>query len=415
MSFRGPAEASFVQHLFRNYYEKHYTNPFIPTHFDRREFGYMLFGQKIMVRHLAFKSFEELKKTLAKEGPLHVYRSAAIYQYPQAPMEEKGWTGAELIFDIDADHLKTSCKQVHDYYLCVGCGSVLGSKTGKCPKCGNEDAAEIKMVCDECLSKTKKEMEKLVDFLVMDFGIETSAMVLSFSGNRGYHLAVCSEQVMELDRASRLEIVEYITGAHVELRRHGLSLISGDKSGPGFQDAGWGGRIARGCRSLLDRLSAGGEEVRKELSMHLKPKDLSNMAELARYWRDSPRWDLLKTGRRSPYLETLARLAIEDSASHIDTVVTTDVHRLLRLSDTLNGKTGLKACTVKLDDFHSFNPLNDSVVFDSEQCVEVRVLPTPAFQIGDERYGPYNNEVVKLPVYVAVYLLCRGLAMMVKR
>ncbi|MEM1946263.1 MAG: DNA primase small subunit PriS [Candidatus Caldarchaeum sp.] len=415
MSFRGSAEASFVQHLFRNYYEKHYNNPFIPTQFDRREFGYMLFGQKIMVRHLSFRSFEELKKTLAREAPLHVYRSAAVYQYPQAPMEEKGWSGAELIFDIDADHLETSCKQVHDYCLCWGCGTVLESKASKCPKCGGGDVAEVNMVCEECLNKTKKELEKLIDFLSVDFGVEPSEMVISFSGNRGYHLAVCSDQIMQLDRAARLEVVEYITGAHIELRLHGFSLTSADRSGPGFEDWGWGGRISRSCRSLLERLSARDEEVRRKLSERLKPKDLDNLAEVARYWRDSPRWDLLKTGKRSPYLETLINFAVAESASHVDTVVTTDVHRLLRLADTLNGKTGLKACTVRLEDLPCFNPLRDGVVLDGEQSVEVRVFPTPSFKLGEESYGPYGNEVVKLPVYAAAYLLCRGLAMLAKR
>jgi len=29
-------------------------------------------------------------------------------------MENKGWIGADLIFDIDADHIETRCKTEHD-------------------------------------------------------------------------------------------------------------------------------------------------------------------------------------------------------------------------------------------------------------------------------------------------------------
>ncbi|MCS6769185.1 MAG: hypothetical protein NZ570_01955, partial [Candidatus Caldarchaeum sp.] len=207
MSFRGAAEAQFVQRLFRNYYEKRYTDPYRPQNIDRREFGYTPFDRKIMVRHLSFRAFEELRKTLAREAPLHVYRSAALYQYPQAPMEEKGWMGAELIFDIDADHLETSCKKTHDYFLCSSCHAVYSEKNTRCTVCNNP-LTEVNTVCGVCLGKAKKEMTKLLSFLVEDLGLDKSSMTLSFSGNRGYHLAVSSEEVMNLDRSARQEIVE---------------------------------------------------------------------------------------------------------------------------------------------------------------------------------------------------------------
>ena len=59
-----------------------------------------------MRRHKAFNSEGELKDYLASMPPAHAYHSAAYYQYPQAPtMLEKKWQGADLIFDLDADHL----------------------------------------------------------------------------------------------------------------------------------------------------------------------------------------------------------------------------------------------------------------------------------------------------------------------
>lgn len=411
MSFRGPAEARFVQRLFQNYYENSYENPFRPESLEKREFGYTPFERKIMVRHLSFKTFEELRKTLVREAPLHVYRSAALYQYPQAPMEEKGWLAAELVFDIDADHLEISCKRIHDYFVCIGCGSVYSEKSGGCKSCGSS-LAEINMVCNTCLGHAKKEMQKLLGFLTEDFGLSASSMTLSFSGNRGYHLAVAVEWVMGLDRAARQEIVEYISASHLDVRLYGLSSSSKTGDGPSYEDRGWAGRMARGCRDFLSRLAAGDEEATRKASSLLKAKDVMYMAEIAKHWGEKPVWHLLRSSRSSPQLQALLKIVLEENASHVDTVVTTDIHRLLRLTDTLNGKTGLAACQVhNLDDF---NPLADAVVLGDEP-VEVKLLPTPAFELGGLTLGPYKaGENVKVPAFAAAYLMCRGLASLVK-
>jgi hypothetical protein len=34
----------------------------------------------------------------------------------------------------------------------------------------------------------------------------------------------------------------------------------------------------------------------------------------------------------------------------------------------------------------------------------------PQFRIGDHTYGPFENEVVELPMAPAVFLLCKGVA-----
>ncbi|MEM2871954.1 MAG: DNA primase small subunit PriS [Candidatus Caldarchaeum sp.] len=411
MSFRGPAEARFVQRLFQNYYEHTYANPYRPESLEKREFGYTPFERKIMVRHLSFKTFDELRKTLVREAPLHVYRSAALYQYPQAPMEEKGWLAAELIFDIDADHLETSCRRFHDYFVCSGCGSVYSEQAASCKSCGSA-LAEINMVCNNCLGQAKREMRKLLDFLMEDFGLSASLMTISFSGNRGYHLAVAGEWVMGLDRAARQEVVEYISASHLDVRFYGLSSTLGTGDGPAYGDRGWAGRLARGCRDFLNRLAADDEEARSKASRLLKTKDVVYMAEIAKHWVEKPKWHLLKTSRSSPQLQSLLKIVLEENTSHVDTVVSTDVHRLLRLTDTLNGKTGLSACQVhNLDDF---NPLADAVVL-SDEPVEVQLLPTPAFELGGLNLGPYKaGERVKVPAFAAAYLMCRGLASLVK-
>ena len=68
-------------------------------------------------------------------------------------MDQKGWMGAELIFDLDADHL------------------------------ANAD----KMTYDEMLVQIRSEMISLVDDYIMgDLGFSEDQVHISFSGGRGY-------------------------------------------------------------------------------------------------------------------------------------------------------------------------------------------------------------------------------------
>ena len=46
----------------------------------------------------------------------------AYYENPDFDMDKKGWIGADLVFDIDADHIPTSCNKIHDEFRCVKCG-----------------------------------------------------------------------------------------------------------------------------------------------------------------------------------------------------------------------------------------------------------------------------------------------------
>ncbi len=414
MGFKTAAETYFVQSLFRRFYENRYVDVYVPSEIARREFGYMPFGHKVMVRHLSFKSFDELRRMLAKEAPLHVYRSAALYQYPQAPMEEKGWEGAELVFDIDADHLGTQCLKTHDYILCLGCGMVLEAKQTSCSSCGSAEILDVKMVCDTCLQAAKTEMAKLISFMEDDFGISTSSFILNYSGNRGYHLAVTAEEVMDLDRYARQEIVDYVSGSHIDLRFFGLPVTKRDETGPDYTDRGWAGRFAREACAVLNRLAGGDEFLRSKALLRMSETALRELSEVVKYWSDAPRWDLLKTGKRSPQLETVFELAVENAGVHIDTVVTTDVHRILRLADSLNGKTGLKACRIDVNSFEDFDPLNQAVALDQEPVVTVKIVRCPEFHLDGNKYGPYKDEKARLPAYAAAYLLCRGLAKLVK-
>ena len=94
----------FLQNNFREYYEKNKVG--LPDRFGRREFAFILFGGKGMIRHIGFNKKIQFINFFRERIPGHAYYSSAYYQKPDAPaMQEKNWMGAELIFDLDSDHL----------------------------------------------------------------------------------------------------------------------------------------------------------------------------------------------------------------------------------------------------------------------------------------------------------------------
>src|SRR5512136_760299 len=149
-----------------------------------------------MRRHKSYVSREELVDYIRSMVPAHLYHSAAYYQRPGAPtMREKSWQSADLIFDLDADHLR------------------------KAPKSYKE-----------MLDLVKKETLKLLDFLMGDFGLSEKNISVVFSGGRGYHIHARDPQVLELGSDERREIVDYLTGTGLEIERFINEVYIGEGS-----------------------------------------------------------------------------------------------------------------------------------------------------------------------------------------
>ena len=105
-------------------------------------------------------------------------------------------------------------------------------------------------------------------------------------------------------------------------------------------------------------------------------------------------------------LSKLMELAVKEQAADIDTVVTTDIHRLIRLPNTLHGKTGWQVQTVQLESLSDYDPLRSAIVFKFGD-VKLYVRRAPKIRIADAEYGPYNQEKVTVPMAVALFLLCK--------
>jgi DNA primase small subunit len=395
---------AFIQAKFKEYYEKSSGSIKPPSSLEKREFGFLLLKERIMLRHKSFKTLEELQDTLRRLVPSDVYYSSAYYEHPEEEMQEKGWLGADLIFDVDADHIPTPCGKTHDTWTCTHCKITgRGPPPEKCPTCSEQKFEEKTWPCEVCLESAKEETVKLIDMLTGDFGLSTKEMKLAFSGHRGYHLHVESEEILSLDSMSRKEIVDYIVGIGLEPLLHGLSRTNG----PNLDDIGWKGRIARGTFEYL--LSATPEQLEKaglrKRTIEVVEKHREHILES---WKYKGPWAMIR-GVSTESWSKIIMQAVEKQAAKIDTVVTTDVHRLIRLTNTLHGKTGLRKTEAPITAIEEFDPLKSAVTF-RHDTAKVFVSEAPKFRIGDTFYGPYRNEKVELPMAAALFLLCKRAA-----
>lgn len=402
----------FVRQKFFEYYRDHSSNIQSPTSIEKREFGFLLLEERTMLRHKGFKNIDELRNFLKTLVPSDAYYSSAYYEKPEVEMEGKGWLGADLIFDIDADHIPTPCAKIHDTWVCSNCGIVgKGVTPEKCPACGQQKFDETTWPCEVCLESAKRETTKLIDVLVKDFGFSSNEMVVGFSGHRGYHLHVESEENRFLDSMARKEVVDYVAGIGLDAKFHGLEERGEKKSrilvGPSLDDLGWRGRIARGTYEFL--LTATPEELEK---IGLKKKVIDTIIQhketILESWKEEGPWAKVK-GVGTESWRKIVQQGIEKQSAKIDTVVTTDVHRLIRLTNTLHGKTGLKKTEVSIANIETFDPLKSAIAF-KEGAVTVFVSDAPQFRLGDQNYGPYRNQKVELPTATALLLLCKGVA-----
>ncbi len=253
------------------------------------------------------------------------------------------------------------------------------------------------------MESAKEETIKLIDILTRDFGLSTKEMNVGFSGHRGYHLHVESKEISTLDSIERKEIVDYIVGIGLEPQLHGLSGLSG----PNLDDFGWRGRIARGTYEYL--LNATQEQLEKIGLPKVAVQSLSEHKErILKSWKIKGPWAMIKGVSLKSWSKIVEQVVKKQSAK-IDTVVTTDIHRLIRLTNTLHGKTGLRKTEVPIVALEEFDPLKSAVAFPHDTAT-ISVSEAPKFRVGNEFYGPYRNEKVELPMAAALFLLCKGAA-----
>jgi DNA primase small subunit len=357
----------------------------LPPAVDRREWGFIPFsaGGTTMVRHRSQLELGAIGEFLAEEAPRHAYFSAARYADPGArSMEAKGWTGADLVFDLDADHL---------------------------PGVDPERTAYADM-----LAECKEALLRLLELLQADFAFEDLTVV--FSGGRGYHVHVRDDGVFELDSDARREVVDYLRAVDVDADTlvDTRATPSGSTRRTLRTGGGWGARVHDRLSKLSETLT--GLERADALERLRSYEGVGERrAERALEALSDP--EVVATGnveRGGPGVRTVLEALVEETLAEetapIDEPVTTDVRRLIRLPGSLHGGTGLVVRRLAVDEVAGFDPLSDAVperFRGPEIAIEV-TDPGPVTFDGDSFTLPAGRTT--LSEALGVFLMARGRA-----
>ncbi|HIH33444.1 MAG TPA: hypothetical protein HA227_04290 [Candidatus Diapherotrites archaeon] len=397
-------EEEFLARKFHYYYSKNFVKE--PPNIERREFGFGEFGKKISQRHFAFKNLADFNNFLRDEVPFYASCSPAHYEFPSVPdMQKKHLLGSDLIWEFDSDDFKTPCAEEHTLWKCPKCGLGGKGRLQYCTACGERTVFD-EWSCPECLNAVKKQTLQLVEWLQDDFGFGKGLSV-NFSGSKGFHVHLRSQEIFSLPQSGRVELLNYLTGFDLNLEALGfLSETGGHYSSIPLNKAkGWQEKLLSKLFSFLQgadalQLHSFSNLREKEASKHLLESRESILQELKN-------GRLFKFGKKSKqFWQLLLEHFVEGQKLFIDRQTSIDLVKIVRVPETLHGGTGLLAKKIQLEGLKAFDALSETIVFSSNP-VKVFAEKTPKFFLKGNWFGPFEQQEIELPEFAAVFLLAR--------
>ena len=371
---------NFLREKFKEYYLEYPIQ--LPPGFESREWGFVMFDalpKIVMYRHKSFHSRQETLEYLRSMAPAHAFFSVAYYEHPGAgTMADKHWTGADLIFDLDADHLR-----------------------------------DVPKSYPAMLANVKGETLKLLDFLTDDFGFSEDLIDVVFSGGRGYHIHVRDQRVRTLQSAERREIVDYVSGSGITLKPASISSSISEIPREGM--GGWARKINRWIIGYLHDLKDPETAVNKLQELDgigaVKARDLvdggllDSMSDANIEFIKKGNIKFL-TGVQRSFWNRLILKAMQEIGASVDEPVTGDIKRLIRLPTSLHGGSSMRVVPLTLETIEMFDPLNDAVVFSDAEILVAAESPASCDLCGN--HFEIAEGVNTVPEYAGVYLMCRG-------
>ncbi len=347
-----------------------------------------------MVRPVTFSSADELSKFLFRKVPRHSYYSSAYYRNPEKPMKspEKGWMGADLIFDLDAD-------------------GIPGAES---------------LSYEEQLADVKNEIIRLYDiFLQQHLGFSDKELYLVFSGGRGYHIHIRATRVLDMNSEERREIMDYVAGAFVDFEEifpkrrvmrarsyTEIPIIPGERGG-------WKGIAASSAKSVIREMVDKSEKeavemmksagIRRDVAKRIYERLYGEKAGYKRALENGS-LDIFRTESEiKNFIKLIEYRARQDYSVHPDIHVTGDVRRLIRLPGSLHGGTGFAVKPLSRDELEDFEPTRDAVPeIYGDESVTVKSDEKHKVRIKGRDFVIKGSTDV--PEYLAVFLLLSGRA-----
>ena len=371
-----------------------------PPRFRSREWMFIPWGDKPPDRHRGFSNRSELHHYLKTKSPHSCFHSTAYYADPsQRKMLDKDWKGADLIFDLDGDHL---------------------------PGVSDRDfPSMLELIQEQAWSLWS-------DFLSPEFGFDEKYLQVAFSGHRGFHLHLRDPAYLHLDSNARRQLVNYIRGEGVN-----ISAVINNGSG------GWRNRVLSGTEGVIEKLQKiamskdKGNLLLNELDAVMKQRmrspecsiksfGKSKLRTLADSTLDESRITRLKDdpsltvfGDNTPAFWELVRgdsSVILGSAGETDENVTVDVKRVIRWIGSLHGKCGLRVTEFPLDRLdpdktQSFDALNEAVALGSSRMFEIEIIEDDVrARILDSEIEGSTGDTYTVTESMATFLTLKGWA-----
>lgn len=367
-----------------------------------REWMFIPFGGAPPIRHKGFSDMHGVRQFLSDRAMHSCFYSTAYWERPfEMKMADKNWLGADLIFDLDGDHL---------------------------PGVTDKDFPGMLEVIHE------QAWSLWNDFLEPEFGFEEKYLQVTFSGHRGFHLHYRDPALFHLDSEARREMVSYIRGEGVDVkgglaRYHDLS------------SEGWTRRIRDGMSGMVTKLqgiATKNDGYRKELkSLHEGLKSQSqregrkstkgqgSIEQLASIVNHPDRAKRLKDGNfgvlekhQSLFLDLLKTdtSVVLGSAGETDEVVTIDVRRQIRWPTSLHGKSGMRVCEFPLsrldpDGSNPYSPLHEALALSTQDMLEVEMTVDDSIaQFGDQVFDRSAGDRFQIHEAGATFLVLKGWA-----
>ena len=371
----------WLEQTFRKHYFSSSEDIEVDDYISEREFGFRLFDGHVR-RHLNFKNRRELIANIIKFSPSDIFCSSARYHFPSADMDQKSWIGSDLIFDIDGKDLHLECALDHNLTSCKNCKLIEKGVYSNCKGCNSSLVQIIELPCKNCIKNLKGEVNKLIEVLCDDLGIEQNSIHIFFSGNNGFHIHVIGDSFFQSNSMKRSALAQYLLVRGYSIENLGFRVDKANNvtvlQNKILFNKGWRAR-------LLNQLHL-------QLRNHrIDDKFIKKITQL----KETNKVDI----------STMINDQIERLSVKIDPNVTIDIHRIFRLAGTINSKSGL--IKARCNDLKSFDPLKEACM-EEDSPVRISAFVDTRIVLKDTSYK-IKTGVNILPTYVVVYLISKGL------
>lgn len=335
--------------------KEHYSNTklILPDKLPRREIAFSF--DEGFDRYQYFESEGELREAIiSKSNPPHgVYASTAKYLDPH---DCKDLIEVNLIFDLDK-----STENFEDRF--------------------------------EHLDYVRNLTKRLIDHFLFDLGIQKEEIKIEFSGNKGFHLRIEGNKYTDLGVIERRQILDYVQAKNLS-----KPLIYRDEK---LNYHGWGRIGVYFIEELLKDTSV--ENMRKYFSKN-QAKKVSTALQ------DPETIEELKAGRlgvlKSVNLTGACMKFHKNLTDIIDRKPTVDKRRILRVTGSLHGKSGLVSTELEYEDLEMTEMIIDKIIERAGTD-----LVTVELDNDTEIDFPFVNTIKKgthkVPRYQALYILAK--------